>query len=235
MTDPAEPTAFDVPLTPPQSRDATGGLLWRPASATAADVPGVVLGHGAGSTMHSPILAAVAAGLAGQGHPVAAFNFAYAEAGRRGPDPMPRLESAFRDAVATFLAEVGQRPLILGGRSMGGRVASRIVAQSEPCAGLLLLGYPLHPAGKPDQLRVDHWPALDVPLLFVSGTRDSLFSLELFERHRASLPGPVTLHVLDGADHGFHVRRSDGRSDAEVLDEVVTASVRWVAGLGRSA
>ena len=214
-----------IRLSPPQPIAQTSAYLWEPATSPTSVV---VLGHGAGSTREAPILAAVGRALAASGVATVAFNFAYAELGRRGPDPMPRLQSAYRDAIAVASDLVPGAPLVLGGRSMGGRVGSMVAAGGAHCAGLLLLGYPLHPPGRPDRLRVDHWPDLKVPVLFVSGTRDSFFTLELFDEHRSGLRGDVTLHLLDGADHGFHVRKMDGRSDAEAIAEVCDVSVRWV-------
>jgi uncharacterized protein len=188
-----------------------------------------VLGPAAGTQVTHPPLARVAAGLAGRGYPVVGFNFAYAEAGRRLPDPPARLEAAFRDVVA-FARRRLDRRLVLGGRSMGGRIASRIAAAGEPCAGLALLGYPLHPAGRPERLRTAHWPELAVPVLFVQGDRDALCDLDLLERERRARLGQVAtrLHVLDGADHGFRVR---GRDRGQVLDEVAGVVAGWLEGL----
>lgn len=194
----------------------------------------VVLGHGAGSKKTNPILGTVASALAGAGHLTLAFNFVYAEMGRRAPDPMPRLQSVFRDAIDAARAVAGDRSLVLGGRSMGGRVGSMLAAAGYPCDGLMLLGYPLHPAGRPDKLRVAHWPSLRAPCLFVSGTRDAMFDLALFERHRSELAGEVTLHLLAGADHGFAVRKMDGRTNAEVLRDVCEVAVPWVDRLASS-
>ncbi len=212
-----------VPLSPPQSLAETSGLLWR----CSGPGPGLVLGHTAGSSIADPVLRTVSRRLAESGHPVLCFNFAYAELGRRPPDPPARLRSAFRDAIIAARTQWGDRPLLLGGRSLGGRVASLLVAEGEPCAGLVLLGYPLHPAGRPESLRTAHWPRLGVPALFVQGDRDRLCDLDRFAAERVALPS-ADLHVVRGADHGFRVRRSDGRNPAEVSDEVVGAVLSWL-------
>lgn len=220
-----------VRLASPQAVGSTSVVLWHPS--VDAGGPAFVLGHGAGTDMTHPTLRAVSRGLAARGHPVAVFNFGYAEAGGKRPDPMPRLESAYRDVVAELRSRLGERQVVLGGRSMGGRVASHLAAQGVPCAGLCLLGYPLHPAGRPERLRTDHWPDLRVPVLFVTGDRDQLCDLALFERERAArLTGAdSTLHVVPGADHAFTVRVRDDRTQAQVVAEIVDVTATWAAGL----
>ncbi len=231
-----EPEASRLRLTPPQAVADTTILRWHPLSPPPSRGRTLLLGHGAGSSVRHPLLAGIAAALAERGSTVAGFNFAYAEAGRRRPDPPARLEAAFRDAL-TALSLPGRnakdgRALVLGGRSMGGRIASHLAAQGVACAGMALLGYPLHPAGRPERLRTAHWPALRslrVPLLFVQGDRDRLCDLDLLERERRLLGDtPVRLHVLAGADHGFRVRGRDPTDVAVEVAEVVTA---WLASL----
>src|SRR5690606_10336306 len=156
-----------VPLRTRQPLPDTGAVLWNPVD-DPGDTPVVVLGHGAGSDLTNPVLCAVGRGLALQGVPVLTFNFAYAEAGLKRPDPPARLLAAFGDAIALARERLGaRRPLVTGGRSMGGRIATLLAAEGTPCDGLLLLGYPLHQAGRPERLRTDHWPALRAPLLFI--------------------------------------------------------------------
>lgn len=216
----------------------TSAQLWSPAR----DRPGkagLVLAHGAGTSMSNPLLLAVAQALAAQGHPVLLFNFAYTEAGRKAPDPMTRLEACYRAVVAVARRRFGARPLVLGGRSMGGRVASHLAAQGEACDGLVFLGYPLHPprragAQVPDErLRTAHWPGLRVPCLFVQGDRDALAGLALLERERAArlTAAPSTVHVVAGGDHGFGVRKMDGRSPEEVMADITGTIAGWLAGL----
>ncbi|MGH3665645.1 MAG: alpha/beta hydrolase family protein [Egibacteraceae bacterium] len=231
-------------LSQPQALAHTSAVLWRPASDEGGC--GLVLGHGAGSTMAHPVIRAVGQGLADRGYPVLAFNFAYAEAGRRRPDPATRLRSAFRDATDLAAEVLGKRPLVLGGRSLGGRIASLLAAEGQPCAGLALLGYPLHPyrssppgavdgaaltQGRPERLRTDHWSAITVPTLFVQGDRDRLCDLDLLAAERQKLAGPSTLHVLAGADHGYKVRKREGRDAASVLAEATEAVTGWVQSL----
>jgi uncharacterized protein len=220
-----------VPLASPQAVATTSAVLWRPPRDRGQAA--IVLAHGAGTDLTHPLLRRIARGLAERGHMSAAFNFGYAEAGRKRPDPMGRLESAYHDVLAYLRPRLGGRPLVLGGRSMGGRVASHLAAQGEPCAGLCLLGYPLHPARRPERLRTEHWPALRLPLLFVSGDRDPLCDLPLLAREREQRLGNAddTLHVVRGADHGFALRARDGRTPAQVVAEVVDAVTAWAATL----
>jgi uncharacterized protein len=224
-----------LPLSTRQAVAATSAVVWWPGADDGA--PAFVLAHGAGTDMTHPTLRGIGRGLAEQGHPVALFNFGYTEAGRKRPDPMARLEAAFTDVVAGLRARFGSRPLVLGGRSMGGRVASHLAASGAEAAGLCLLGYPLHPAGRPERLRTDHWPRLRLPLLFVTGDRDRLCDLDLLARERADKLAAAddTLHVLAGADHGFGVRRRDGRTPAGVLAEVVEVVAGWAARLPAGA
>ncbi len=221
-----------IEMSSPQSVPYTDAVLWRPH----ADRAGLafVLAHGAGSDLTSPILRAVGRGLAEHGFPAIAFNFPYAQAGNKRPDPAVRLESAYRDAIAVVQGVLGpERPLVLGGRSMGGRIATHLAAAGLRCAGLVLLAYPLHPAGRPEKLRTGHWAKLGVPLLFLSGDRDRLCDLDLLDRERlAHLRGVAhRLHVLAGCDHSFAVRASEGRAEGEVLAEIVSVISGWAEAL----
>lgn len=218
-----------VALSSPQAVSHTSAVLWHPPVVTGA---AFLLAHGAGTDLTHPFLRAVARGLAERGHPAVTFNFGFTEAGRKRPDPMPRLESAYADVVAWARDRFGPRPLVLGGRSMGGRVGSHLAAQGVPCAGLAFLGYPLHPAGRPERLRTGHWPRLRVPVLFVTGQRDKLCDLDLLARERARHLAAVDdrLHVVAGGDHSFKVRAADGRSQAAVQVEVIEAVTAWAAG-----
>jgi uncharacterized protein len=196
----------------------------RPGSGSA-----IVLGHSAGGDMNDALLSAVHLGLGARGIVAVKFNFAYRERRRKLPDRMPALEACFRRVVESVEADDDLRParLFLGGKSMGGRVASHLAAQGLPCAGLVFLGYPLHPAGKPEQLRTAHLPRIAVPMLFIGGTRDKLAELELLRPVLATLTVPIQLHVIEGADHSFKVPRSIGRT-AGVGDEIVDVCTRWI-------
>jgi predicted alpha/beta-hydrolase family hydrolase len=197
----------------------------------------VLLAHGAGSDRNAPALVAVAEALEASGIPTLRFDFPYRIAGRKAPDRPAVLLQAVRDAAAALAARTGLPPerLVLGGRSMGGRYCSLAVGDpDEPLAalGLLLLGYPLHPAGRPDNLRVEHFPRLQVPVMFVSGDRDALGGKADLEKWAGTIPGPVDFHWLAGGDHGFRVPKSlGGKGEAAVMAEVADVSVRWVADL----
>jgi predicted alpha/beta-hydrolase family hydrolase len=196
----------------------------------------VLLAHGAGSDMHGPALVAVAEALASARVPSLTFNYPYRSAGRRSPDRPAVLEAATRAAAADLArrARVAPVRLVLGGRSMGGRMCSQVVGAAEdplPALGLALLGYPLHPPGKPGQLRVEHFERLRVPVLFVSGTRDAFGSPDELQRHARGITGPVTFHWIESGDHGFKPLKASGLSAADVTANVAEIVTAWVRGL----
>jgi len=196
----------------------------------------VLLAHGAGSGRRAPVLVAVADALAAVGIPSLRFDYPYRAAGRRAPDRPPVLAAATRAAAAELAERAGVDParLVLGGRSMGGRVCSLVAADPEapvPTLGLLLLGYPLHPAGKPDRRRDDHFGSLTMPVCFISGTRDALAPQAALTQSIHKVPGPVTLHWLESADHGYRPLKASGRTSDDVIAEVVETSVTWVQAL----
>ncbi len=196
----------------------------------------VLLAHGAGADMHAAALTVAAGALADAKIPSLRFNYPYKSAGRKSPDRPAVLDAATREAVAE-LARVTKLPperLVLGGRSMGGRYCSMVagaVDEPIPCLGLLLLGYPLHPPGKPETLRVEHLPRLTMPVLFVSGTRDALAGKPALTKAAKKVKGPVTFHWLDTADHGFRPLKSSGQTIGDVLADVAAFSVGWVQAL----
>jgi predicted alpha/beta-hydrolase family hydrolase len=192
----------------------------------------VVLAHGAGNDMTAPLLVAVADGLARHGFPTVRFNFPYKERRGRAPDPAPVLERCYRSVLAQVRADpaLRARRLVIGGKSLGGRMASHLAAAGEAVDGLLFLGYPLHPAGKPVQLRSAHLARIRAPMLFLAGTRDALCRLDLLRKALAGLPN-ATVHVVDDGDHSFAVRKRSGRDPAAVLDEILAASVTWLRGV----
>ena len=192
-----------------------------------------VCAHGAGGNMDDNGVRTVSRTLGERGVDVVRFNFLYKEKKSSRPDPMPRLEATTAAVVAQVRSERAPRTLIIGGRSMGGRAASMLAAEGFDCAGLLLLAYPLHPAGKPEQLRDAHLAAIRVPVLCLNGTRDALCTPALMERALESVTAPWEMHWLDGADHGLHVLKSTGRTDAQVMTEVGDVAERWIAGLAR--
>ena len=192
-----------------------------------------LMAHGAGAPMTSAFMAAVAEGLAAGGLPVLRFQYAYMElmqrgARRRPPDRRVVLETIHRSAIAFAKEHFDGRPLILGGKSMGGRMASYLAAEGETCAALMFLGYPLHPAGKPEKQRSEHFPALAQPALFLAGDRDALCDLELLRPALETYGGTPTLTVIEGADHSFDVLRRSGRTTDEVLAEVCVRALDWV-------
>jgi len=190
----------------------------------------VVLAHGAGGNRRTPLLVTVAEGLAAAGHRVVLTNFPYTEDKRRVPDP-PALLEATVDAVAAYAEDtLRARRVVLGGKSMGGRMASQLVARGRRAAGLVFLGYPLHPPGRVDSLRDAHLDRIVPPMLFIQGTRDALAQWDLMEAVAARLPR-ATLHRIEGGDHSFRVLKRAGRTAAEVEADIVSAITSWLARL----
>jgi uncharacterized protein len=171
----------------------------------AARPVGLLLAPGAGADRNQATLVAIDAALAAAGVTTVRMDFPYRRAGRRAPDRPPVLIHSVEEAAAALAAAAGVRPadIFLGGRSMGGRMCSMAVAEGLPARGLVLISYPLHPPGRPDQMRTGHFPALKLPCLFVSGTRDAFAGREELEAATADIPGPVTHHWIDGKDHGL--------------------------------
>ena len=196
----------------------------------------MLLAHGAGADMHAKALTTVADALADAKVPSLRFNFPYMAAGRRGPDRPPVLAAAVREAAGD-LARATKVPLdriVLGGRSMGGRIGSLVAADADdpfPALGLVLLGYPLHPPGKPETLRVEHFPRIRVPCLFVSGTRDAFGTPDELQRHAKQIKGPVEWHWIETADHGFKPLKSSGLTVDAALDAAAMAVVSFVHAL----
>lgn len=188
-----------------------------------------VCAHGAGGHMGDRSMERLTAMLVPRGLDLVRFNFLYRERGSGRPDPMPRLQDCVSQVVDRVRAELAPRLLIVGGRSMGGRAASMMAATGFACDGLLLLAYPLHPAGKPEQRRDAHLPAIRVPTLCLNGTRDELCRRDLMERALTTVAPVWTMHWLEGADHGFHVLKRSGRTDDDVLVEVGDAVGSWMA------
>jgi predicted alpha/beta-hydrolase family hydrolase len=223
----------------PFAEETLSGILSVPERPSGV---GVVLGHGAGNDMTAALLASVAEGLAARGRAVLRFNFSYTERKRKAPDPMPKLERAFVAAIDAARA----RPslfarLVLGGKSMGGRVASHLAADGHDAAGLVFLGYPLHTADPAKGLRDAHLPRIEAPMLFVQGSRDRLCDLarlrpvlERLEsaRRAAGKPPSATLYVVEGGDHSLDVPKSSGRTRADVQAEVVGVIDAWLERLG---
>jgi predicted alpha/beta-hydrolase family hydrolase len=188
----------------------------------------VVLGHGAGGNRHDPMLQALAGALAASGRAACLYNFAYAEKGMRRPDPPSVLEATTRAAAALALEATGARRVVHGGRSMGGRIASQVVAAGERADGLVFLGYPLHPPGQFEKRREAHLPGIGAPQLFVQGTRDAFAREDLLLALVDRLSPRAELHRVAEADHSFAVRKRSGRTPEDVLAEVRAALLGWL-------
>jgi len=190
-----------------------------------------VCAHGAGGSMSDKGMLTVTRALGSRGLDIVRFNFLYKQKRSSRPDPMPRLKETTAAVVARVREELGPKTLIIGGRSMGGRAASMLAADGFDCTGLFLLAYPLHPPGRPEQLRDAHLPAIRVPVLCVNGTRDPFCTPELMNRAIEPVTAPWQMHWIDGADHSFHVPKSSGRGDAQVMTEVADVAEAWVSHL----
>ena len=200
-------------------------LLQRPLDARLL----YVLAHGAGAGMRHPFLASVARALAGRGIATLRYQFPYVEAQARRPDPPGVLEATVRSAVAAAASAAPGLPLVAGGKSLGGRMTSNAQAKQPlpGVRGLVFLGFPLHPPKRPGDARAEHLSAVQVPMLFLQGTRDDLAELRLLEPVCHRLGDRATLHVVEGADHSFRVLKRSGRSDEEVVAELGDAVANW--------
>ena len=201
------------------------GLLLRPADPWLL----YVLAHGAGAGMRHRFMEAVAAALASRGVATLRYQFPYTETGGRRPDPPGVLEATVRAAVDAAHAHAPELPLVAGGKSLGGRMTSNAQAR-RPLYGvraLVFLGFPLHPPKQPGDRRAEHLQQVELPMLFLQGTRDELAHLDLLGPVCDRLGPRATLHVVEGADHGFDVLKRSGRSDAEVMDELADTLAAW--------
>ena len=190
-----------------------------------------VCAHGAGGNMNDRGLMETAKALRSRGIGVVRFNFLYKEKGSGRPDPMPRLKECVTAVVARARDELQPKKLIIGGRSMGGRAASMLAAEGFASDGLLLLAYPLHPPGQPEKLRDAHLPAIRVPVLCFNGTRDAFCRRDLMEAALKTVTTSWTMRWVEGADHSFHVPKSSGRTDGEVVIEIANAAEAWAVRL----
>ncbi len=193
---------------------------------------GLVLAHGAGAGMQHAFMAALTARLVDRGTAVLRYQFPYMEDGRRRPDPPARLIDTVRGAVSLARERFAGLPLFAGGKSMGGRMTSRAEADQRlpGVCGLVFVGFPLHPADRPGIERAEHLSRVAVPTLFLQGTRDKLAYLDLVRSVTGDLDG-AEVHVVDGADHGFHVLKRSGRTDDDVLDELADVTVAWMSAV----
>jgi hypothetical protein len=206
---------------------ARKGLLWLPDDADRL----LVLAPGAGAGMRHAFLEAVAAALARRRVATLRFEFPYHAAGARRPDPRPVLVEATCEAVAEGTRVAAGLPLFAGGKSLGGRITSHAAAEDRLALvrGLVFLGFPLHPAGKPAVERAAHLDRVPQPMLLLQGTRDALADLALLRPICERLGARARLHVIEGADHGFHVPKRTGRSDVDVIEELADEIARFTA------
>jgi predicted alpha/beta-hydrolase family hydrolase len=188
----------------------------------------LVLGHGAGGNRRHAALVRLADALAGTGRRVALYNFLYTERRQRRPDPPALLEATTRAVAEHLRSAFGTERLVHGGRSMGGRIASQVVAAGAPADGLVFLAYPLHPPGQHEKLRDAHLDRIAVPMLFVQGTRDAFARRDLLDAVLSRLGPRARLHSVEGGDHSFGVPKSSGRRAADVEAEILTAIEKWL-------
>jgi predicted alpha/beta-hydrolase family hydrolase len=211
-------------VTIEEGRVRVSGAYARPADPPAT----LVLAHGAGSGMDHPFMVGFARAMNDEGIATLRFNFPYIESSRRSPDPAPFLQEAWRAAFAAASGRAKREPVWAGGKSLGGRIASMAVADGMPAAGLVFLGYPLHPPGKPERIRDEHLYKIDVPMIFVEGTRDPFAAPELLARVISKLGARATLISIEGGDHSLNVKgaKRDAREVAAALAQPVAALIR---------
>jgi len=217
-------------------KESVTALLYPAAKKIRAGLT-ALLGHGAGANQLSGFMRMFARGLAERGLDVVTFNFIYMEQGRSVPDQKPKLESCFRAVIETIAKHrrLKNNPLVVGGKSMGGRIASQVVAarEDEPLAldvsGLVFLGYPLHPPGNPARLRVEHLEHIQKPMLFVQGTRDALGTPDEIQPFVKDLRPPAKIYAIEGGDHSFKAPKKLGLPQEQIYENAMDEIVRWAA------
>jgi uncharacterized protein len=227
---PRSPT-MPKPLRVAISAEHSVGAVLYPAIAQDQAGSTLILGHGAGAGQASAFMVQFATGLAARGIDVVTFNFYYTEQGRRVPDPNSRLEACYLAVIERIagLAEISRNRLAIGGKSMGGRIASQIAADgAKDVVGLVFLGYPLHPPGKPEQLRARHLARIKAPMLFVQGSRDVFGTPAELRPIIDTLPARVELYVVDGGDHSFTVPRKAGVTQRDAYEAILDHIARWL-------
>lgn len=187
----------------------------------------IILAHGAGQGIQSPFMQYFHSALAEGGLLAVHFNFEYMEAGRKIPDPQPKMQALYRQVVAEVLSKYQPKRVLIGGKSMGGRVASYITANTPEVDGLVFLGYPLHPPGKKDQLRDQHLYTIEKPMLFLSGTRDTFAERSLLESVIHKIGQRASLVWIEGGDHSLKVKRSGTESWKSAVETIL----RWARDL----
>ena len=200
--------------------------------------PLMVLAHGAGADQRHRFMVATARRLSDRGVSVVTFNFLYMERKRKAPDRAPILEATWTTVLDAVVGRLNPKEaIVIGGKSMGGRIASQVAASTPDSeawrrvGGLVLLGYPLHPPGQPQKPRVAHLPAIEVPILLVQGTRDTFGAREEIEPVFGALKTRVDYEFVEGGDHSFAVPKSSGHSEADILDRIADRVATWIAAL----
>ena len=224
------PEQLRVELSPQQSTTA----LVYPAAAKHSAGMTLILGHGAGAGQTSGFITSFAVGLAARGIETVTFNFLYTEQGRRLPDPNDRLEACWRAVIEAVRPRIKSRGngLAIGGKSMGGRIASQVAADGvADLAGLVFLGYPLHPPGRPDRLRAKHLPEVRAQMLFVQGSRDTFGTPDELRPIVTSLEPPADLYVVEGGDHSLKVRKGAGVRQEDIYSTVQDQIAAWLRGI----
>jgi len=221
------------------NHEGVTALLY-PASKSNRKRVTIILGHGAGANQLSSFMRMFASGLAARGFDAMTFNFLYSEQGRRLPDPKGRLESCYRAVIQAALKQKklkGNR-LVIGGKSMGGRIASQVAAindlglpdgrAADALAGLVFFGYPLHPPGRPDKLRAEHLQSIRTPMLFIQGARDAFGTPDEIRAVIKKFRLPATLYVVAGGDHSFKVPKSSSVPQQQVYEAAMGEVARWL-------
>jgi uncharacterized protein len=221
------PEPLRIEISPHQSMTA---MVYPAAAKHCAGVT-LILGHGAGAGQTSDFIVSYASGLAARGIDMITFNFLYREQGRRIPDPNDKLEACYRAVIEVVREQMksGRDELAIGGKSMGGRIASQVAAAGiGKLAGLVFLGYPLHPPGRPDRLRAKHLSDIKAPMLFVQGSRDAFGTPDELRPIVASLEPPAGLYVVEEGDHSFKVRKGAGVGQEDVHRAIQDHIAAWL-------
>jgi predicted alpha/beta-hydrolase family hydrolase len=218
---------LQVKLTPSASVTA----LAYPSTAQERAGITLILGHGAGAGQSSDFMVKLSTGMAERGVDAVTFNFGYMQAGRRVPDPNEKLEACYRAVIETIRdhRSFSRNALVIGGKSMGGRIASQIASKEvTDLAGLVLFGYPLHPPGRPEKLRTQHLSHIKAPMCFVQGSKDAFGTPDELQPFLAKLKPPTKLYVVEGGDHSFKVPKRSQPSQPEVYRAIYDHVARWL-------
>ena len=217
---------------PVEGHGETSGVLTRPDGSFRKTA--VIVAHGAGNDMDTPLLVAFSEGLAHAGFPVMRFNFLYAEQGRKAPDRQEALMKTWSAAHAFFNQALGSRalPIVAAGKSMGGRIASMMAAEGLlSLKGLIFLGYPLHPMDNKEKVRDEHLYKITIPMLFFAGTKDPLCDFRKLDAVLKRLKAAWTLSKLEGGDHSLHVPKSTGLMEEDIYERIIEESTDWLSKL----